>query len=88
MSGEQSLSEKIGTIVDCYLRRGTRNGAFGSLNDLGEGRYNVTVDQREFAVARGVHGWSVTYRGFEGIAANVEDAAYLTLEALSESAAA
>lgn len=88
MSTDQSLSEKVGTIVDCYLRRGTRVGAFGSLSDEGEGRYRVVVDELEFAIARGIHGWSVTVRGFEGIAANVEDAAHLAIEAISEAVAA
>lgn len=77
---EFSLSEKVGTIFDCYMRSGTREGSFGSIRDCGAGIYRINVDGGEFTVQRWIGRWSVSHRGFEGLGQTVEDAAYLALD--------
>ena len=75
-----SLSEKVGTIFDSYMRNGTKAGAFGSISDLGQSIYRIVVGDAEFTVRRWIGRWSVTHLGFEGLGNTVEDAAYLALD--------
>ena len=75
-----SLSEKVGTIFDSYMRNGTKAGAFGSISDLGQSIYRIVVGDHEFTVRRWIGRWSVTHVGFEGLGNTVEDAAYLALD--------
>lgn len=78
-----SLSEKVGTIFDSYMRNGIKAGAFGSISDLGQSIYRIVVGDAEFTVRRWVGRWSVTHLGFEGLGNTVEDAAYLALDQLA-----
>lgn len=77
-----SLPEKIGTIFDCFMRNGNREGAFGTLRALGANAYRIDVDGREFTVRRWIGSWAVSHLGVEGLGASVEDAAYLVIDQL------
>jgi hypothetical protein len=63
-----STAEKIETIVLCYLGANrTTEGSMGSLVEFEPGFYRVTADGKTFIVHCGAVGWSVSFKGFQGI---------------------
>ncbi len=77
-----STSEKIETIVRCYLggNRTTR-GKFGTLVDLGDGLYRVVADGLTVIVGSPRDGrWRVSFKGLRGEDAELIVAAKFALE--------
>jgi hypothetical protein len=62
-----STSEKIETIVLCYLQNGTTTGTMGTLVEFDPRRYRVVADGKTFIVWSDAIGWNVTFKGFRGI---------------------
>lgn len=61
-----NTAEKIETIVLCYLRSGCTAGTMGTLVVI-EGGYRVVADGLTVIVRRTGAGWSVSFKGFQGI---------------------
>lgn len=74
-------AEKIETIVDCFLRRGTTEGTMGSLVQVEAGLYRVVADGLT-VIVRTPHrgGWLVKFKGFEDIDSELYFAARNALE--------
>ncbi|PZR93505.1 MAG: hypothetical protein DI537_10320 [Stutzerimonas stutzeri] len=77
---EIAAHEKVGAIFDCYVRNGTRTGAFGHLRVLSSDIFLIEIPGQEFTVRRWIGNWAVSHRGYEGLGSSVEDAAYLALD--------
>lgn len=76
-----NTAEKVETIVDSHLASGTTSGTLGSLVRLDEGGYRVVADGLTVIVRSIAAGWSVRFKGFEGIDASLIDAARMALDA-------
>lgn len=70
-----STAEKIETIA---LSR--TSGAMGQFVEYAPGKYRVTADGLTVLVRCGVHGWHVSFKGFEAIDGELIQAAKMALE--------
>ena len=62
-----SPAEKIETVVLCFLARGTVAGTLGELVEFEPAHYRVTVEGKTYIVRSTAHGWSVSFKGYQGI---------------------
>ena len=75
------IEEKIETIVDCFLRRGTAAGKFGAISRIDQFTYRVIVEGKTFIVTSTAGGWRVEFNGSFGQGAYVIEAAMEALRA-------
>jgi hypothetical protein len=77
-----STADKIQTIVDCFLRNGFANGAFGRISACADGHYDVQTDGRSFKVSWSTMGiWSVREGNMIGCDTDLGDAAAMLIGA-------
>ena len=76
-------AEKIETLVLCYLKNQTTEGAFGTISPLGNGWYGVHADGVFARVIRGPSRWHVTIPAKQVIGADSDllTAAQFAMEA-------